>query len=31
MVLDSNDLGQYLWRGSGYLNQDDWRRWVKRL
>jgi ribosomal protein S18 acetylase RimI-like enzyme len=31
MVLDSNDLGQYLWRASGYLKQDDWRRWVKRL
>ena len=31
MVLDSNDLGQYLWRASGYLKQDDWRRWVKQL
>lgn len=31
MVLDSNDLGQYLWRASGYRKQDDWRRWVKRL
>jgi ribosomal protein S18 acetylase RimI-like enzyme len=31
MVLDSNDLGQYLWRASGYRKRDDWRRWVKRL
>ena len=31
MVLDSNDLGQHLWRASGYRKQDDWRRWVKRL
>jgi ribosomal protein S18 acetylase RimI-like enzyme len=31
MVLDSNDLGQYLWRAGGYRKQDDWRRWVKRL
>ena len=31
MVLDCNDLGQHLWRASGYSRQDDWRRWVKRL
>lgn len=31
MVLDSNDLGQRLWRTSGYLRQEDWRRWVKGL
>ena len=31
MVLDSNDLGQNLWRASGYRKQDNWRRWVKRL
>jgi ribosomal protein S18 acetylase RimI-like enzyme len=31
MVLDSNDLGQYLWLASGYRKQDDWRRWVKQL
>ncbi|MGH3402027.1 MAG: GNAT family N-acetyltransferase [Streptosporangiaceae bacterium] len=31
MVLDSNDLGQRLWRSSGYLRQEDWRRWVKGL
>jgi ribosomal protein S18 acetylase RimI-like enzyme len=31
MVLDSNDLGRYLWQASGYRKQDDWRRWVKRL
>jgi ribosomal protein S18 acetylase RimI-like enzyme len=29
MVLDGNDLGQQLWRASGYSRQDDWRRWVK--
>jgi ribosomal protein S18 acetylase RimI-like enzyme len=31
MVLDCNDLGQNLWRASGYSRQDDWRRWVKSL
>ena len=31
MVLDGNDLGQSLWRASGYHKQDDWRRWVKGL
>jgi ribosomal protein S18 acetylase RimI-like enzyme len=31
MVLDGNDLGQDLWRASGYREQDNWRRWVKRL
>jgi ribosomal protein S18 acetylase RimI-like enzyme len=31
MVLDDNDLGQNLWRASGYRRQDDWRRWVKAL
>ena len=31
MVLDGNDLGQNLWRASGYRRQDDWRRWVKGL
>jgi ribosomal protein S18 acetylase RimI-like enzyme len=31
MVLDENDLGQNLWRASGYRKQDDWRRWVKEL
>jgi ribosomal protein S18 acetylase RimI-like enzyme len=31
MVLDSNDLGQNLWRASGYSRQDNWRRWVKGL
>jgi ribosomal protein S18 acetylase RimI-like enzyme len=31
MVLDDNDLGQNLWRASGYRRQDDWRRWVKML
>jgi ribosomal protein S18 acetylase RimI-like enzyme len=31
MVLDGNDLGQSLWRAGGYLRQDEWRRWVKKL
>jgi ribosomal protein S18 acetylase RimI-like enzyme len=31
MVLDSNELGQRLWRASGYRQQEDWRRWVKEL
>jgi ribosomal protein S18 acetylase RimI-like enzyme len=31
MVLDGNDLGQGLWRASGYSRQDDWRRWVKSV
>jgi ribosomal protein S18 acetylase RimI-like enzyme len=31
MVLDSNDLGQTLWRAGGYRKQDHWRRWVKLL
>jgi ribosomal protein S18 acetylase RimI-like enzyme len=31
MVLDSNDLGQNLWRANDYRRQDDWRRWVKGL
>lgn len=30
MVLDTNDLGQQLWRARGYTRQNDWRRWVKR-
>jgi ribosomal protein S18 acetylase RimI-like enzyme len=31
MVLDGNGLGQRLWRAGGYLRQDEWRRWVKKL
>jgi hypothetical protein len=31
MVLDGNDLGQQLWRASGYVRQADWSRWVKAL
>ncbi len=31
MVLDRNELGQQLWRASGYSRQDGWRRWVKPL
>jgi ribosomal protein S18 acetylase RimI-like enzyme len=29
MVLEGNDLGQSLWRSSGYTPQAQWRRWVK--
>ena len=29
MVLEGNELGQALWRGSGYAPQPEWRRWVK--
>jgi hypothetical protein len=29
MVLEGNDLGQSLWRTSGYAAQEEWRRWVK--
>lgn len=31
MVANGNDLGQNLWRASGYGRQDDWRRWVKSV
>ena len=31
MVLASNDLGQNLWRASGYSEQPNWRRWVKSM
>jgi ribosomal protein S18 acetylase RimI-like enzyme len=31
MVLEGNDLGQALWRGTGYEPQENWRRWVKPL
>lgn len=31
MVLGGNELGQNLWRASGYRRQDNWRRWVKTL
>jgi ribosomal protein S18 acetylase RimI-like enzyme len=31
MVLASNDLGQNLWRASGYTEQPHWRRWVKSM
>jgi ribosomal protein S18 acetylase RimI-like enzyme len=31
MVLDSNALGQDLWRASGYRRQASWRRWVKEV
>ncbi|WP_091049317.1 GNAT family N-acetyltransferase [Nocardioides sp. YR527] len=29
MVLEGNDLGQSLWKSSGYESQADWRRWVR--
>jgi ribosomal protein S18 acetylase RimI-like enzyme len=31
MVLDDNDLGRGIWAASGFIKQDDWRRWVKPL
>ena len=31
MVLENNELGQTIWRASGYAAQDEWRRWVRRL
>jgi hypothetical protein len=30
-VIAGWDLGQSLWRASGYRAQDEWRRWVKAL
>lgn len=29
MVLEGNDLGQSLWKSSGYESQAEWRRWVR--
>lgn len=29
MVLEGNDLGQTLWKSSGYESQTEWRRWVR--
>jgi ribosomal protein S18 acetylase RimI-like enzyme len=29
MVLEGNDLGQSLWKSSGYESQPEWRRWVR--
>jgi ribosomal protein S18 acetylase RimI-like enzyme len=29
MVLEGNELGHALWRGSGYAPQAEWRRWVR--
>jgi hypothetical protein len=31
MVLEGNELGQALWRTSGYQPQENWRRWVKPI
>jgi ribosomal protein S18 acetylase RimI-like enzyme len=29
MVLDHNELGQSIWRASGFTAQAEWRRWVR--
>lgn len=29
MVLEGNDLGQSMWKSSGYESQAEWRRWVR--
>lgn len=29
MVLDGNELGQTIWRSSGFSPQSQWRRWVR--
>jgi ribosomal protein S18 acetylase RimI-like enzyme len=29
MVLDHNELGQHVWRASGFTAQAEWRRWVR--
>jgi ribosomal protein S18 acetylase RimI-like enzyme len=29
MVLEGNELGQAVWRVSGYTPQAQWRRWVR--
>ncbi|WP_435130708.1 GNAT family N-acetyltransferase [Actinacidiphila sp. bgisy144] len=31
MVLVANERAQYAWRASGYLPEERWRRWTKRL
>ena len=31
MVLDGNELGEAIWRSSGYTPQPEWRRWVHSL
>jgi ribosomal protein S18 acetylase RimI-like enzyme len=31
MVLEANELGQSIWRASGYQAQDEWRRWIRPL
>jgi ribosomal protein S18 acetylase RimI-like enzyme len=30
-VLDGNELGQSIWRASGYAVQEEWRRWIRPL
>jgi ribosomal protein S18 acetylase RimI-like enzyme len=29
MVLEHNELGQRIWRASGFAPQEEWRRWVR--
>jgi ribosomal protein S18 acetylase RimI-like enzyme len=31
MVLVDNERAQYAWRARGYLPEERWRRWTKRL
>jgi ribosomal protein S18 acetylase RimI-like enzyme len=31
MVLEGNELGQSLWKASGYHPQPEWRRWVRPI
>ncbi|MBW9205039.1 GNAT family N-acetyltransferase [Mumia sp. zg.B17] len=31
MVLESNDLGQSIWRSEGFASQKEWRRWVRPI
>jgi ribosomal protein S18 acetylase RimI-like enzyme len=31
MVLEDNELGQTIWRASGYGVQEEWRRWARPL
>ncbi|MFC9330319.1 GNAT family N-acetyltransferase [Kitasatospora sp. NPDC057015] len=31
MVLNDNELGQRIWRGTGYGPSPQWTRWVKPL
>jgi hypothetical protein len=31
MVLDDNELGDFIWTSSGFGRQQQWSRWVKSL